>query len=76
MLIQNDVPTELLMPYCIIVDAGSDASPFVITKLTNFEGGVFYFMEVHNWSTADDYVLDLPLLKFGFRSFKLDDLEQ
>jgi hypothetical protein len=64
------------MPYCIIVDAGSDASPFVITKLTNFEGGVFYFMEVHNWSTADDYVLLPSTANLVLDLFKLDDLEQ
>jgi hypothetical protein len=79
----NDVPTgttyAILQYYSQYIDAGSiDASPFVITKLTNFEGGVLFYGSTELNSTADENTFRLTSTagNFDFRSFKLDDLEQ
>jgi hypothetical protein len=37
--------------------------PFVITKLTNFEGGVYFYGGTQFRSTADENTLSLPLLE-------------
>ena len=78
----NNVPTGTsyveLENYNQYIDAGSiDASPFVITKLTSYEGGILFYGSTELNSTANENTFRLTSTSgnFDFISFNLDNLE-
>jgi hypothetical protein len=78
----NSVPTgtnySQLTFYNQYVDAGSiDASPFIITKQTTFEGGILFYgsTELISKSNENTFRLTATTGNFDFISFLLDDLE-
>jgi len=78
----NDVPTGTnyapLTFYDQYVDAGSiDASPFVITKQTTFEGGILFYgsTELISEDNENTFRLTATTGNFDFISFLLDNLE-
>lgn len=78
----NRVPTgtnySQLTFYSQYVDAGSiDASPFVITKQTAFEGGILFYgsTELVSKSNENTFRLTATTGNFDFISILLEDLE-
>lgn len=78
----DEVPTgtsyEPLTEYNQYVDAGSvDASPFVIDKTTNHEGGILFYgsTELISGSSANTFRLTSSTGLFDFVSFEINFLE-
>ncbi|NGZ90215.1 fibronectin type III domain-containing protein [Psychroflexus maritimus] len=60
------------------IDAGSvDASPFTITKLTSYAGGIVFYgsTELNSQASENTFRLSASTGNFDFISFYLDDLE-
>ena len=78
----NRVPTgtsyNQLTNYNEYVDAGSvDASPFIITKLTSYAGGILFYgtTELNSEASENTFRLTASTGNFDFISFYLDNLE-